>query len=122
MKFMLYWKEQGTYIEDFPYQKAFDRWHSRMNDEDYVRITHLIHTIADDSIQIDTILLRPDEWKDSLYEPIFLACNGNRKGAMMFLELIIFKVLLEREDKWQFSLNIDHKKYIDRLIYTKKIM
>lgn len=121
MKLVLYWKEKETYVEEIPYKKAYERWRCNINDEDYERINNLINAVADDTVQIDTILLRPNEWIGSLYEPIYLACNQNRKGTAMFFELIIFKVLLEREDKWQFSLDLNHNNPIDRLIYTKKI-
>ncbi len=121
MRHVLYWREKEIFIETLPYKKAYDRWRVAIKDEDYQRITNLISAIADNSMQIDTIFLRPNEWLGSLYEPIYLACNENRKGTAMFFELIIFKVLLEREDKWQFSLQSNRRNYMDRFIYTKKI-
>ena len=43
-------------------------------------------------------------WDGTVYEPLYYACGKNQTQSGMFFGLIVFKTLMEREDKvWGFG-------------------
>lgn len=101
---MLYLADSGEYVISFPNQADYDRWRQNISDKDYQDIEDALNAQIDRS-EINTAGCIPGhDWTGTVYEPIYEACGKNVTLAGMFFGLIVFKLLMERQDKtWGFG-------------------
>ena len=101
---MLYSVETANYVKKLPYKKDFDRWMSNLNPVDYKGICDELNSRIDGS-EINTSNWIPgSEWTGTVYEPIFKACGYNKGLSGLFFGLILFELLMNRQDTvWGFG-------------------
>lgn len=101
---MLYSIERGAYVKELPHKGEFKVWRSRLSDADYGRVVEAINgAIGDDEVSTAGWIPGHD-WTGTPYEPLYYACGRSQEQAGQFFGLIVFKLLMEREDRaWGFG-------------------
>ena len=100
---MLYSIDTGKYVERLPHKKEFDAWMKKLPQVDYEKIVDALNAKIDIK-DINTSSWMPgDDW-DSVYKPIAVACGNNKEASGLFFGLILFDLLMRREDAvWGFG-------------------
>lgn len=101
---MLYSIEREKYVKELPHRNDFKVWRSRLSDADYERVVEAIGAaIGDDEVSTAGWIPGRD-WTGTPYEPLYYACGRDTEQAGRFFGLIVFKLLMEREDRaWSFG-------------------
>lgn len=101
---MLYSVDSMKYVTTLPYSKDYDNWRNHISDADYDKEVDAINELVDTK-EINTAGWMPgSNWDGTVYEPLYYACGKNQTQAGMFFGLIVFKTLMDREDKvWGFG-------------------
>lgn len=101
---MLYSIDTGKYVNHVPHKKDFDKWMNKLSTADYEKIEQELNDKIDQN-DINTAGWIPGhDWTGTVYEPIYKACGKNVIQAGMFFGLIVFDLLMHREDKvWGFG-------------------
>ncbi len=96
---MLYSIKTGKYVEQMKRDEEFRKWRAKLSDQDYQKIVEALNDIFDQS-EINTAGWIPrHDWIGTVYEPIYEACGKNVIEAGMFFGLIVFDLLMNRNDK-----------------------
>lgn len=101
---MLYSIDTGKYVTRVPHKADFDKWMKNLSEDDYKKIEAELNQKIDQS-DINTAGWLPGhDWTGTVYEPIYEACGRNVSQSGLFFGLIVFNLLMEREDKvWGFG-------------------
>ena len=101
---MLFSIDTGKYVTKVPHKRDFDRWMANLSEEDLEKIETELNSKIDQS-DINTAGWIPGhDWTGTVYQPIYEACNRNVTQAGMFFGLILFNLLMNRDDKvWSFG-------------------
>jgi hypothetical protein len=101
---MLYSADSGQYVTRLPHQTDYDRWKKSISDDEYKAVEDALNARIDAS-EINTAGWIPGhDWTGTVYEPIYVACGRKEPQAGMFFGLIVFKLLMERQDRtWGFG-------------------
>ncbi|MFW6016750.1 MAG: hypothetical protein ACOCRK_09960 [bacterium] len=101
---MLYSLKTNSYIKEIPYKKEFDVWKSRLTEEQYNSIVdELNNRIDNDEIHTSSWIPGSD-WRGTVFQPIYEnACNKNVEAAAKFFGLILYQVIIDREEVWSFG-------------------
>lgn len=101
---MLYSIDTGKYVTSVPHKADFDKWMKKLSDEDYQSIADALNDKIDES-DINTAGWLPGhDWTGTVFQPIYEACGQNQTQSGMFFGLIVFDLLMKREDKtWGFG-------------------
>ena len=101
---MLYSVDSCKYVDHVPHQKEFDKWMKRLSDDEYQKILEALYDkIGEDDISTAGWIPGHD-WTDTVFEPIYEACDRDFVQAGMFFGLIVFDYLMKRKDKvWGFG-------------------
>lgn len=101
---MLYSVDSGQYVTRLPHQTDYYRWRKNISDDEYKAVEDNINARIDAS-EINTAGWIPShDWTGTVYEPIYKACGENVTQAGIFFGLVVFKLLMERQDKtWGFG-------------------
>jgi len=101
---MLYSVDTGRYVTKLPHEREFEGWMGNLPVADYQSI------IDELSARIDTQDIHTagwipgNDWNGTVYQPIYYACGQNKTQAGMFFGLILFNLLMNRqEDVWGFG-------------------
>ena len=87
-----------------PHKAEFDKWMKNLSAADYQVIAEELNNRIDES-DINTAGWLPGhDWSRTVYEPIYTACGNNVSQSGLFFGLIVFDLLMRREDKvWGFG-------------------
>lgn len=101
---MLYSIDTGKYITSVPHKSDFDKWMKKLSAADYQAIADVLNDKIDES-DINTAGWLPGhDWTGTVFQPIYEACGQNQTLSGMFFGLIVFDLLMKREDKtWGFG-------------------
>lgn len=101
---MLYSIDSGKYITHIPHEKDFEKWMKKLSAADYKKIEDALNEMIDQN-EINTAGWMPgNDWTGTVFQPIYEACGQNVTQAGMFFGLILFVILMNREDKvWGFG-------------------
>ncbi|MDO5028696.1 MAG: hypothetical protein Q4E36_05465 [Bacillota bacterium] len=101
---MLYAIDSGKYVERLPHEAEFEKWRSKLDDDDYEKIVQELLKIINGNQIITAGWIHGKDWTGTVYEPIFEACGQNVTQAGFFYGLILFDLLMNDEDKvWGFG-------------------
>ena len=74
---MLYSIDTGKYITRIPHKSDFDRWMSKLSEDDYKKIKQELNSKINQK-DINTAGWIPGhDWTGTVYEPIYEACGKN---------------------------------------------
>ena len=101
---MLYSIDSGKYINKLPHKKDFERWMKNLSQDNYTKIEEALNNQIDKS-DINTSSWMPgNDWRNTVYQPIYHACGDNKELSGLFLGLILFNILMNRKDAvWGFG-------------------
>lgn len=101
---MLYSIDRGKYVTEVPHKADFVKWRKKISEKDYQAIADTLNEKIDGS-DINTAGWLPgNDWTGTVYEPIYEACGRNKVQSGMFFGLIVFDLLMKREDRtWGFG-------------------
>lgn len=101
---MLYSINDCKYVTRVPHQRDFDKWMKNLSEDDYNKIEYALNDKINQN-DINTAGWLPGhDWTGTVFEPIYYACGKNVTQAGMFFGLIVFNLLMKREDKvWGFG-------------------
>ena len=101
---MLYSVDSSQYVTTLPHSKDYLKWRKNISDKDFDSVVDAINDLLDEK-EINTAGWMPgSDWDGSVYEPLYHACGKNKVFSGMFFGLIVWKILMEREDKvWGFG-------------------
>lgn len=101
---MLWSFDSGAKVERLPHEREFLAWRKKLSDADYERVVEAIsEAIGDDEVSTAGWIPGHD-WTDTPYEPLYYACGKDSEQAGRFFGLIVFKLLMDREDRaWGFG-------------------
>ena len=101
---MLYSIDSGKYVTQVPHKADFAKWMKKLSASDYQAIADALNKKIDES-DINTAGWLPGhDWTGTVYEPIYEACGRNQVQSGLFFGLIVFDLLMSREDRtWGFG-------------------
>ena len=101
---MLYSIDSGKYVNHMPHKNDFDKWMKNLSSADYVKVIDALNEKID-QCDINTAGWMPgNNWEGTVYEPLYLACGKDKVKSGMFFGLILFDLLMNRDDKvWGFG-------------------
>ena len=101
---MLYSIDKGKYVTNIPHKADFDKWMEGLSEEDYRKIEAELNDKIDEKDIRTAGWLPGHDWTGNVYQPIYVACGKNVTKAGMFFGLIVFHILMNRDDKvWGFG-------------------
>lgn len=115
---MLYSIDSQKYVTRLPHQADFDKWMKNLSVADYRKIEDALNEKIDQK-EINTAGWLPGhDWTGTVYEPIYDACGKNVTLSSMFFGLIVFDLLMNRQDKvWGFGRYEKNGKQIASMTY-----
>lgn len=100
---MLYDVNSEKEITTIPHRQDYDRWRNNLSEQDFQMIFDDLNNRIDQE-EIHTSSWMPGhDWSDTVYHPIYLACNKDTNNAAKFFGLILWEVMLERPEYWSFG-------------------
>jgi len=100
---MLYSIDTGKYVKKVPHRKEFDKWMSNLKDEDYKRIYVELNSRVNGSDINTSSWIPGNDWTGTDFEPIYNACGKSKANSGMFFGLILFDLMIKRDDVWGFG-------------------
>lgn len=115
---MLYSIDTGKYVTSVPHKVDFDKWMKKLSAGDYQTIADALNDKIDES-DINTAGWLPGhDWTGTVFQPIYEVCGQNQTQSGMFFGLIVFDLLMKREDKtWGFGRDEKDGKQIASMTY-----
>ena len=101
---MLYSIDTESEITKIPHKRDYDRWHSRLSDDEYNAIyDKLKHRIFGSKIETSS-WIPGNDWTGTEYQPIYdKACNQDENASAKFFGLILWHVVMEHDECWSFG-------------------
>ena len=101
---MLYSVDSGKYVKILPHKKQYDAWRKNLTDDEYDKICTRLMTHFDENEVNTSSWIPGNDWQETEYQAIYHACGDNVEAAGLFFGLIIFKMLMDNEEKvWGFG-------------------
>ena len=101
---MLYSIVSHKYIDKLPHKKEFDSWMKNLPAYDYQKIVEELNDKIDESDINTSSWIPGNNWTGTVYEPIYHACGDNKEASGLFFGLILFNLLMKRQDAvWGFG-------------------
>lgn len=110
----------GATITKLPHKKDYDRWIKSLKEEESEAIFDEINRIID-TADVHTAGWMPgSEWEKTPFYPIYeKACKKNAKISGLFFGLLVFKVFMDRHERWIFGRFENNGKPIHSITYFK---
>ena len=101
---MIYSLDSREYIKNIPHRKEYDIWRSRMSVQEYAAIIAALNARIEADEIVTSSWIPGSDWTGTVYEPIYSkACCMHENHAAMFFGLLVWEVVLNREDVWSFG-------------------
>lgn len=85
-------------------QEVWNQWSSNISDEDFETIVIQINDYCDSHEVFVSSYVPGHIWGNQPCQPLLDACNQNEEHAGFFFGLIVWQVMIERQDQWVFML------------------
>jgi hypothetical protein len=90
-------------ITNIPHEESYWACINHLTDEEYNAIFESLDYRFSER-EVDTSSWIPgSDWKGTVYQPIYVACNENSELAGMIFGLIVWIVVMNRHDSWSFG-------------------
>jgi len=91
-------------VTKLPHKQTFDLHRSNLSDADYEAAAAAINAYVDSAGDCFISSYIPGEnWTNTPYQPLYIACNQSEEQSALFFGLIVWKVMMERQDDWYFK-------------------
>ncbi|GMO69926.1 MAG: hypothetical protein Ta2A_18390 [Treponemataceae bacterium] len=100
--------ETGKEISTIPHKTDFDSFLKKISTSDYQKIVDKLNSVIDtDKLkgsEIQTAGWIPgNDWSGTVYEPIENIFHNNKDASGKIFGITVWKVFMDREDKWGFG-------------------
>lgn len=90
-------------ITRIPHRKDFEVWKAKLTEAEHSAIVEELNSrIGTDEVHTSSWIPGAD-WTDTAFEPIYSACNRDVDAAAKFFGLLLWVVMMEREETWAFG-------------------
>lgn len=95
----------GKKIHSIPKSRkvSFNGWIKKLSESDYNGIYNGINSYFDEKEVVISSYIPGKDWTGTVYQPIYEACNQDQQNAAFFFGLIVWSVVIERNDTWYFK-------------------
>ena len=100
---MIYSLESKSFINKIPHQTDFRDWRNRISGTAYEAIIDHLDSLVDGTEVMTSSWIPGADWSGTPFEPIYHACRQNEDAAAQFFGLILWDVMLRRDDCWAFG-------------------
>ena len=103
---MLYSIPELKCIHDLPHRSDYDHWSAQLNHIDPQAFQRICDELDRrfDARDVDTSSWIPGaDWTGTIFDPIYRACEQDEVSAGLFFGLIVWQVVMDREDCWSFG-------------------
>ncbi|MBY0001431.1 hypothetical protein H7S55_14730 [Priestia aryabhattai] len=94
---------EGKQIYEVAYKQEFHQRLKRLEEKHYDAIVDELNRVIDGGDVHTSSWIPGHDWRGTLYEPIWHACNKNDELAAKFYGQILYKVMIDRSEKWCFG-------------------
>ncbi|HST57787.1 MAG TPA: hypothetical protein VLK84_03795, partial [Longimicrobium sp.] len=96
--------DTGRPVSTIPHAKDYLAWRSRLTAGQYEAIVDELNTRIEAG-EVHTSSWMPGaNWQGTVFQPIYEdACNKNPNAAALFFGLILWNVMMERDDCWSYG-------------------
>ena len=100
---MLYSVDAQAPVTRLPHVKEFNAWQSKISDTEFQAVVGRLNDLIDGD-EVHTAGWMPgSDWTGTVFEPLYHACGQNVEASGLFFGLIVFHVMMERDDWWGFG-------------------
>jgi len=99
---MLYTAENER-ITAVAYEGEFKRRMAHLDSASYQIIVEELNRVVDGNDVHTSSWIPGHDWRGTLYEPIWRSCKMNSEVAAKFYGQILYKVMMDRPEKWCFG-------------------
>jgi len=103
---MLFSVDSQSYIDDnyIPHKSEYSIWMNRLSEDEITAIHNKLNEMVDED-EIKTSSWMPgSDWSGTVFHPIYeKACHSNEESAAKCFGLMLWYVLLTRDDVWGFG-------------------
>jgi len=85
-----------------PHERDFRMARARLTDEEYQAVVDAINEYVDEQNCFVSSYIPGSDWTCTVYQALYCACNQSQDQAGMFFGLIVWQVMMERDDEWFF--------------------
>lgn len=103
---MLYSVPDLKRIRNVPHASEYRKWRENLDRVDANAYTTISIELNDrfQGREVDTSSWIPGaDWRDTPFQPIYEACNHDEVASGLFFGLIVWDVVVQREDCWSFG-------------------
>lgn len=94
---------EGHQISDVAHKREYHQRMKRLPNDDYRAIIDELNKVIDSGDVHTSSWIPGHDWRGTLYEPIWLACNKNDEIAAKFYGQILYKAFMDHPLKWCFG-------------------
>ena len=101
---MIYAIDKNQLVTKIPYESAYRDWTSKLSASELQAIVYELNSRVDTG-EIHTSSWMPgSDWTGTVFMPIYeKACSKNISAAAKCFGLILWKVMMDRPEKWAFG-------------------
>lgn len=100
---MLYSVDSGKYVKLVPHKKEFSLWMKHLSPLDYQAVIDELNSRINGSDINTSSWIPGNDWTGTVFEPIYTACGKNIVSSALFFGLILFDLMIKRQDVWGFG-------------------
>jgi hypothetical protein len=91
-------------IEDIPHQDNYSRLLSSLSKKEYEDIYETLNNKIETNEVHTSSWMPGHNWNGTVYEPIYTkAANNNRELSGLLFGIIVWVIMMERDDYWSFG-------------------
>lgn len=101
---MLISVDTGRPVTTIPHLRDYLAWRSRLTNAQYEAIVDELNGRVDGGEVHTSSWIPGADWRGTVFQPIYDdACNQNPKAAALFFGLVLWDVMMQREDCWAYG-------------------
>ena len=95
--------DDNKIITKMPHEKEFIAWCKKLSATDYQRIVDELNSRIDGNEVNTSSWIPGNDWNGTAFIEIYFACGQDVALAGMFFGLIMYKVMMDRPERWAFG-------------------
>lgn len=98
---MLFSIESNSEITTIPHRRDYDRWRSRLTEEEYGAVFDEINHLIEGTEVQTTSWMPGSDWRGTVYQKIYeIACEEDEVASALFFGLIVWDAFMRHPDWW----------------------
>lgn len=92
--------DTGKVTTKLPYAADYKKWIKGLSANEYAAIKITLNQMIDGNTIHTAGWMPGSDWAETVFNPIYLACEKNQTRAALLFGLIVYKIFMERTDNW----------------------